>query len=396
MPKKVCLVEPKHIAHYDFEYVPTGLLSIAATLLTNGHDVSIYRDGDRIPSCDILGVSSSMGQYSRAVSIAKNVDARAKVIGGSFPTVLPVDAIMTTAFDYGIVGDGEIPMLQLANGVSEKNIPGLCYKHRGAIVVNPKLDMLPGEMPIPAHELWNSGKYININKVRGWAFDGDRWRYRPRLRHNRAFDQEIKLLNDLGVESVFVVDEVFCGGRRDIVCAIRSLDRFRWWACRADTKMIIESRLDQRLVGSNCGLLELDIFTASHRLLSDFGMPSVEKHELALELLEGVVDVRVHVTIGIPGETIGSLEETEAWISGRKTRISTFVPYPGSDVFENPDDYSQYGFEVTGCDYSDYAINDLEPVYDVPWKSDVIKAEKFLAIRNRLVREYNSNVGIRP
>lgn len=391
MPKKIVLVEPKY-GMYEFTYIPQGLLLIAAILEEHGHEVSVYDTSPDI-SCDILGISATLPQYDRVLSIAMKSDAQNVIVGGSIATTTPVETVSSSLINYAVVGDGEGPMLDFANGVNVREIPGAVYKRDGAVVINPNLDFKytfrGRRYPIPAYHLWRGelGECINITRNREYSWSW-RWVGRNRPKYWEDFEREVGVLIDLGVKSVSVTDEHFGNWHNNISSTIRALDCFDSWSCKATTDVVLERELDKKLRGSNCSMLELDVKTASPRLLYEMGTVKLEDHELAMELLEYAgIKVRIHVTLGWPGETVSSMTETWEWLTGKNVRISTFVPMPGTVYYECHQDYNHFGLDIIGTNRCDFVIDDSKPVYYLPWKSNTIDQEKFLLLRNRIVEE---------
>lgn len=395
MPKRIVLVEPRY-GKYDFSYVPQGLLTIAAILEDEGHDISVHNNLSALPSCDLLGISATISQYDKALSLARNADAGITIVGGALATTSPVEAISSPFLDLAVIGDGEGPMLELAGGTDPREIPGIVYTDRsGAVVINPNLDykyrFRGKRQPIPAyHLLQNLGKYINVTRNREYSWSW-RWQRKDRPKYWKDFDKEVSVLLDLGVRSVAVTDEHFGDWHDNIRSTITALDRFDSWTCCADTNVILNRRLDQKLRSSKCSLLELDVKTASKRILSELGTTTVDDHNLALELLECAgLNTRIHTTLGLPGETIDSMMETWHWLRGKGARITTFVPMPGTVYYEHSQNYDHFGFDIIGTNRCDFVVDDFRPVYYVPWASNTIDPERFMTIRNEMIEEFCS------
>jgi len=391
MPKRIALVEPQH-GTYKFEYVPQGLLTIAAILENSGHDVSVH-SSPPIPSCDILGISATISQFNQAISVASRADAGIVVLGGSFATTSPVEAISSSLINLVIIGDGEGALSELANNSNPREIPGMVYVERGgAVVINPNLDFKyrfrGNRHPVPAyHLLPNIGECINVTRNKEYSWNW-RWRRKNKPKYWEDFEKEVIDLVDLGVKSVVVTDEHFGDWHDNIRSTITALDRFDSWSCRATTDVVLSRRLDQKLRGSKCEMIELDIDTASTRMLDELGTTTVEDHNLAYELLDCVgMNIRIHATLGIPGETVDSMMETWHWLKGKEARLSTFVPMPGTVYYEFCHNYNRFGFDIIGTERYDFVVDDSTPLHYIPWSSGTIDTEKFMTIRNKMVEE---------
>lgn len=395
MPKRIVLIEPQH-GTYEFEYVPQGLLNIAAILKNFGHDVSVHTSLP-IPSCDILGISATISQYNQAISISRMADAGIIVLGGAFATTSPVEAISSPAINLVVVGDGESALLELANNSNPREIPGVVYIDKsGAVVINPNLDIkytLRGDrQENPAYYLLHEvGECINVTRNREYSWNW-RWRRKNRPKYWEDFDAEVGQLLDLGVKSVVVTDEHFGDWHDNIRSTITALDKFDSWSCRATTDVVLSRRLDQKLRGSKCNRIELDIYSASDRMLAELGTTTAEDHNLAYELLDYAdLNVRIHATLGLPGETIDSMMETWHWLKGKEARLSTFVPMPGTAYYEYCHTYNRFGFDIIGTNRCDFIVDDSAPLHYLPWSSGTISMERFMAIRNQMVEELVMN-----
>lgn len=384
---RVCLLEPKP-DNLDFQYAPTGLLSIAATLEAAGHNVSIHVGMDT-PPCDFLGISAVMHRYPDAIRAAIGINARVKVIGGPYVTTNP-SAVKSPVLDYGIVGDGELAMLSLVSGVDRRQIPGLVYKESDCIFVNPPRRVLSKDMKTPAYHLLDvTGKSVNVCKAKEWSFDGIMWNRNggSRLESNRV-DTAICRLLKKGISRVVVTDESFCGGWDRTKMIVRSLDKVGAWSCRTNVEDALSSKLDQRLAGSGCDHVELFIGTASERLAAEHNLPGPGKAMSVIGPLSKF-GLTLNVVLGLPGETVESLDETARWLRsvGLPVRAETFIPYPGTAAWENK--YDHFGFEVTGTGFRDFYADDTAEIHSLPWSSAAISARDFLQIRNGLIKEFN-------
>lgn len=387
---RVCLVEPG-CGKYRFDYIPTGLFSIAAVLIGAGHKVTVHRDTDNIPPCDILGVSATAGQYYDALRVMHCADAGLKVIGGACPTSAIQSVMASKLIDIGIVGDGELAMLSIAERKDPGNIAGIAHRKGGAVFVNPNLDFCYslGEMlmPVYPYEQWELGTSVNVFKSREWSWNG-KWYNRNRVKNWRWFRTEISLLRSLGVRSAVVTDENFSnwGSARKTVEVLDTLD---WWECRSGVRNALDRRLDQLLRGSHCRKVELNIVSGSDRMLEEHKDFTLADTELTTELLEySGIDVQFHAIIGLPGETICSMEDTMKWLYGKQARIATYIPYPGCEYGQKAE---SFGFHVTGTHFEDFYVDDTKPISRLPWKCNTITTEDFIGLRNRMVKEFNDD-----
>lgn len=387
MPKKVVLIEPEY-EHYQFSYLPQGLLSIAGALKCSLFDISVIHSPP-VPCCDILGISATTAQYNSAISIARNARSRAGliVLGGAHMTTAPAEAMKSPFFDVGVVGDGEDAFTLLCMGAGINTIPGIVYRNNGMLVMNPNLDMDYGfrsaTLPHPAYESYTGtiGELVNVNRNREWSWKFG-WKKRNRPKWWRSFSIEMSKLRDLGAKSVFVADENFGCWHNSIESTLSALNAFDSWHCRSSVENVLNRRLDQKLRSSKCRSIEIDCISGNDRILNRFSNHTVEKALLAIELMDGIgIDVVLHVTTGFPGETVKSLMDTWKFISGRKARISTLSPWPGSVFYEEPEKYNEFDYRVTALNWCSI---DADANLDLPWHMNTIKPLDFLEIIGKM------------
>ena len=86
------------------------------------------------------------------------------MLGGPHPTIFPEETINLPSVDYVIIGEGEIPFLQLVNGAEPREIKGLVYKRGGDIFNNGMGEFIENidELPFPDRELLPVKKYNSI------------------------------------------------------------------------------------------------------------------------------------------------------------------------------------------------------------------------------------------
>jgi len=168
-----------------------GIESISAVLKASGHQVRLFVDPKlfdnenitfrflnrlfdykkRIISelkaynPDLIGISVVTGFYQWASTMAKLIKQELDVpiiFGGIHPTSVPERVIKNDSVDIVCVGEGEYPMLELANsmekGAIDYSIKNLMFKKNGQIIKNeirPLIEDLDS-LPLPDKELYYS------------------------------------------------------------------------------------------------------------------------------------------------------------------------------------------------------------------------------------------------
>ena len=135
-----------------------------------------YQDiADRIsPSTNLIGIAGPFNYLAKIITelsgvIKRKYPDKPIVLGGHYPSSLSQQALKDN-IDYTIVGEGEIPLLQLAEGITPANIKGLVFRGEGETIISngkaPAVNNLD-DIPFPARHLLPFDKYLSISP-RGW------------------------------------------------------------------------------------------------------------------------------------------------------------------------------------------------------------------------------------
>ena len=128
--------------------IPPGIFYLAAFLREHGHTVEVVDaearnlDVDNILDMiaqfvpDVLGISATTVVFHRAVEIAERVKEAfpqiTLVIGGAHVSAIPQQALETSPFPIGVIGEGEITFLELLaalkDGTNLANVQGIVFK----------------------------------------------------------------------------------------------------------------------------------------------------------------------------------------------------------------------------------------------------------------------------
>ena len=160
---------------------PLGIAYIASVLEKERYKVRILdamalnltsrevRDEIVNEAADIVGVTtmtSSIREALEALQLAKEAGS-ITVIGGTHLAAYPKETLSYDFIDYGIIGEGEYPFLNLIKAIEEKrpikNTSGLIYKEGGEVHVNEAyIHLNLDEIPFPARHLLPMEKYSSI------------------------------------------------------------------------------------------------------------------------------------------------------------------------------------------------------------------------------------------
>lgn len=176
---------------YDNEsfihYFPNGMAAIAAILRKNGHSVTIYdqavnhyepehltnylNDNERF---DIIGLGIIGGywQYKKCLEISNSINNSKKrpnlyVLGGQLASPEPEFFLRKAHADVIIIGEGEIPIVEIADDKNFKDIKGIAYLDNNEFkknINNPLIKDLD-TLPFPAYDMFNISYYRLLREV---------------------------------------------------------------------------------------------------------------------------------------------------------------------------------------------------------------------------------------
>ena len=377
--KFLLLAPPKRgIAGHE-ESVPIGLGYLATALRRLGHepdlqDAVINRwDTQGIlehienTRPDIIGITV----YSQALRNVREVLDAVKaaypriitVVGGPHPSAVPDHALnYLVNADYGINGEGEIPLMHFMPFLAERkgrlqDIPGLIWREQGAVRWNPKVENenLDG-LGFPAWDLIRPQLYFNspdfrskvtfIHTSRGCPYGcGFCVKLGRKLRHHsieKVYEQ-IKLLNrDYGVTHFMIGDEGFPINVRylkDFCRHVIAKDGGFTYCVACGVRL---NAVDDEM----CELMEKAKFTRTVGVGIEAGSPRVRdlmKKNLPQETIyKGIATLQRHgfrvaanFILGFPGETKAEMEETIRLSLRLKLALACFAPFiplPGTDA----------------------------------------------------------------
>lgn len=363
---KICLIHPPHLNSTDDRLdPPLGLLYIANNLEQNGFDVEILdlsgMEYFNIPYADIYGITvyiTSLYFTKRIISLCKTVNPNCKiVIGGAHPTARPDDI---QSVDYVVRGYGEQALVDIAKGIETNRIidgkePDNLFEMLAyhLIDINSYNRRIAGEISLPL--MTSRGCPYHC------AFCGLEQVHKM-LGYNVRFDsfdnvkKEIERIKSLGVNCINFQDDIFTLKKErlyQILDVIKSLNmKFRCmgragYDCEEIYKKLSESGIDQISWGIESGSQYiLDRMKKNVKIKDNYDVIRWAK--------KYGITTRAFFVIGFPGETKQTLEETKQFIiksDPDQYFISTFVPYPGTEVYNNPEKYGVIGMSN---DFSDY------------------------------------------
>lgn len=372
MFNKVLLIAPPSSSYLGAVRPPDGLGYLAQSLLEAGIECAVEdmrvrgrlaRLGKKIRAFqpDLIGVSLVSFEYKRSYELINEIKESYPripiIVGGPHVSVLGKTVLdECTAIDFGIVHEGERPIVQFCRGqVPHEEIPGLLYRRNGEILSGPPPSPLMDldNISFPRHTVCNLGRYareMNIVTSRGCPYrcifcpnSLTAKKFRARSAENVV--DEIEYWYSRGITQFNVSDDNFTLIKErvyDICDEIQRRDlKGLFIRCanglRAD-------RVDRDLLArmKEVGFREVAFGAdgGNNRVLRDIVHKgeTIEDIERALQdACDLGLNVKLFIIVGHPGETMADIEDSLAlaqrypitWL-----HLNNPVPYPGTELFE--------------------------------------------------------------
>uniref|UniRef100_A0A6M3KT30 Putative radical SAM superfamily protein n=1 Tax=viral metagenome TaxID=1070528 RepID=A0A6M3KT30_9ZZZZ len=393
--KMVLIIPPSPWLLSDRVFPFYGILYVSAYLKRHSDceiavcDLSGLEEKDwYIPLGDMYGVTGATPNFVYMKAIIAKLKAREPdkpvIVGGVHATVYPASILERTLADACVIGEGERTALQIVNGVSWKNIPGIVTRefNTGPPDLIADIDTLPLpdlkaidyysylESSVPDYHNYLSpgtkregsvilsrGCYFNC------AFCCSRKLHngRVRTRSPEVVVEELSYLkHEFGVEVVNVFDDTFAMSKKRAhrICELLVEKKvgMKWYCLlRADE---VDLDLLLAMKGAGCLSISVGFETGSNRILKLMNKKTnIAASRSCIETAyKAGLMIYGFLIVGFPTETEHDVELTADFIRDNPEvdtwGLHTFQPYPGCDVWERPE---KYGIEVDkNTDFSDY------------------------------------------
>lgn len=375
MPK-IVFIEPPYNLFMESLDAPFNLMYLAAIAEKMDWEVEIVdmdSIDDSIPEADIYGVGSSSPQWPKAIELSERLaDEFPKsltVVGGNHVSAEPYD-LDNTQFDCAVLGEGEIALRDILNNF--RFVYGLRYVPTARVA---DLDTIP----FPARHLVDWSRYkrgiywgdeelspaVSIISSRGCprncCFCGSHVVFgrRTRFRSVENVVAEVKhVIDTMGYRGFNFHDDTFTLQRDRVVSLCREFEKLDvvWRClCRADT---LDTKLLKSMYRGGCKEIVLGLESGSQKVLDNLQKgTTVEQNLNAMKLVkESGIQLKAGIIVGSPGETWETVEETKKMLRAYPPvfwAISVFTPFPGSEVWANPE---KFKIKILTRNLSDYAM----------------------------------------
>ncbi len=375
--KIVLIILPHSFLGDQKRNCPLGIFYIAAVLEQNGYCVEIvdlrsleeHEFLEKIPPADLYGISATTPDYNMALIVAKLIKENHKafiVLGGSHVTALSekVDDV----FDKLVIGEGELAIINLLqdlkNDVEKRVYKSPLVEDLDSIPFPPR-QLLPFDSVFSRKLVTPGIPATTLITSRGCPYNCSfcaskkMWGQTVRFRSPDNVIKELKLIiNNFGVKEFRFQDDTIGLNKKRLFDLCEKMEplKIRW---RGHTNINASSyEILEAMKRAGCEEMGYGIESVSQNILNiNNKKVKVEKmYEALANARKAGLRTRLFFIISLPGEEPGVADRTIDFI--KKTRpsgvdLSTFVPFPGSDIFENPE---QFGIEIPLVNYQDYVM----------------------------------------
>jgi anaerobic magnesium-protoporphyrin IX monomethyl ester cyclase len=366
---KVVLISPPHYESSDDRLdPPLGLLYIAAHLEKNNINVKVTdlsgtpEEDWHIPYADIYGITvyiTSLSVTHDIVKKCREVNPSCKiVVGGAHPSARPND------FDFAdqvVVGNGEVAMVEIAQGKETKHI--VIGKQPEDLFIFPAYHLIK---PETYHRKIDGKTSLPYLTSRGCpyncAFCGLNTMHKLGSSSVKLADPGIvfshiqRIKEEFGVDRIAVQDDIFTLSiprLKKILGLIKPLNiRFR---CMGRAGYDTEETY-KILADAGCEQVSWGVESGSQYILDRMNKRvTVQDNYNVIQWAKKYgITSRAFFVIFFPGETRETLEETKRFIMDSGVSqyfISSFVPYPGTQCGDFPE---KFGITNIDKDYSKF------------------------------------------
>lgn len=357
---------------------PLGLMLLGAVLREKGHQVRIF---DRQTTKGDSNLSRELDEYAKTLAEggtpdfvgitcvtpfrydAKHFIAKTRevlphakiVVGGPDATFATRQYLAPGCADLAVLGEGELTLSTLVEGVEPSRIPGIAYIKKGNISRTGMPDMVDlDEMPFAARDLIKLDRYpketASMISSRGCPYhcvfccSGEFWGIKFRTYSPKRLADEIELLyREFKYNRIRHHDdnwayrsEAFISDLRDELVSRDLTDRITH---EVETSPVtIDERKITLLQEIGVDTVWISMETAQPHLLKYLKKPySIEQVERAVELLrQAHFSVGLYVIFGIPDETYEQAIETVDKLCALEPAYvgaSILTAYPGTALY---------------------------------------------------------------
>lgn len=390
---RICLISPPTNFLEYTGFPPLSLLYLSSYIKTNGYNDTEIIDlnvTDKIPVSDTYIITATTPQFPNALKLLsklKELNSNSvNIIGGAHASAVLNDC---KDFDKVIVGDGEKAIIQCL-----KDIEIDIQKH---IYVGEQISDID-TIPMPDRKSVNGNYNYRINgdlstlqmTSRGCTFNCHFCfkKYRNvRFHSNQYVIKEIEDIKKCGYKGIYFMDDIFTL-RKDLLELKPCLYKLSWQCqIRPDEKIANIQKLGKM----NCNRVSIGLESGSQHILN-----TVNKRvnlngifDVVKECKNQNIKVHPYIILGLPGENHDTVKETIDLlrkIEPDSVGISIFVPYPGTYIHNNID---QFDVKIEETDYRKWNFRGGNGGYNCVVSTSGLTRKDILEYREKIDKEFN-------
>jgi len=404
---------------------PIGLLYLVASIEKNHPDTEVevcnfshsltHEAIASLPESDVYGISVTsleLLQANRFAHLIKERFPNSKVLLGG-PGTFTDEFVDWVVIDSICQGEGEITISEMLDDISNNKLKKV---YKGVSVVD--LDKIPfpnrsylgeyqGGNIFAYNKNYKGSQSTVILSSRGCPFKCS-FCGSPKFTNNtkglrfrspKNLVEEIKqVINNQGIYQFRFSDDMFTANRKRVlkICELlKELDIVWRISCRVKP---FDREMAQALFDAGCKEVSFGIESFDNDVLNVLKkQTTAEDNYRALKVCEDVgITSRVLFMIRTPGQTPKTIDRNIEWLEKVPFDIlacTSFVPIPGSDIWDNPDNYNIEILDRNLDNYNFYFFgkngeNNLKDIIKIKDRS----LEEF-NMESQIFRDYLKNTG---
>ena len=410
---------------------PLSLLYIATFLNNRGHKAEVLdceaegisfeelENHIRKNNYDVVGVAMLTPMYSQSLEvckIAKRVNPNIKVIvGGSHPTLRPLDTAKEPNIDVAAIGEAEETFLQVLdawkNNKPLKNIKGIAYRENGNPVQTPPAEKIQDldHFPIPDRSLINMKLYrpsasyykqlpaYTMVTTRGCPYRCTfcataKTGYRMHS-VSRVIEEMKILVEKYHAKEILIRDDTFTLNRKRTVELCEAIiqsglnKKVRWDSItRAN---LVDYELLKLMKKAGCWGMHFGVEGGTQKLIDSIKKDTkIEIIRNAFKLCKKVgIETRAYMMLGLPGSTREDDMDTINFakdINPDWAQFTICTPYPGTQMY---DELTKAG-ELISNNWDSYQTWSGYSEHELVWTPNGRSSEEIKSLQRKAMRAF--------
>ncbi len=304
--------------------------------------------------CYFFAQHSFLPRIEYLIQMLKNAGLENIIVGGPGFTSMARLVFEALSADYGVVGDGEIPLVgllkEIEKGVKQPSTPSVLYRNQGEVVMNPRVFFDLADIPDHPRTLVDNVRYYNISGTaniqtkRGCTMQcahcldplvgGKCYKHRT-MSPNRVAD-EFQRLHDQGIMHTQVNDPEFNlpPNHALAVCKelVRRKNKVGWSCCIHPNAALVSEELVKAMKEAGCKEVSMGIESLSYKVMKTLNIYHTPRDvEQVIRLFrKHDLPVSQWFIVGLPNEGVEELNESLDFIEQRLNPLggvsAVFIP----------------------------------------------------------------------